>query len=427
MPLKYSVIEIYSNEEARCQGKPLPDTVLQYIRGLKIASRCIVTRGIEGCYENGEVATQNILVLSFNMPLKIEIILPSSELDRVLPALEEIVCEGIVAVREIETRSHKTRKRLLPRQLKVKDVMTASPTKVTMSTSLSEVTKLLLSSVFNGLPVVDKNDRPVGIVTQEDLIYRADLPMRLGLLAKSDQEKVDTVLDGLASRKAEEIMTSPVVSIKEDEAATEAVKLMVKKKLKRLPVLNERGKLTGMLSRLDIFQTIMTESPDWKAFEKKRIKVGNMHRVSDIIRRDTHAVLPQTSVEEVIRIIDSDDIQRVAVLDEDGVFLGLISDRDLLVAFSDDHTGIWDYFVSIIPFTERGRRQKEVRAHLREKTAGEVMKTDLVTVGESTTLGEAIKLMTEEALKRVPVIDEEGKFKGMISRDELLRIGFRQS
>ena len=424
MPLKYSVIEIYSNEEARCREKPLPEAVLEYFRGLKIASRCIVMRGIEGGYENGEVATQNILVLSFNMPLKIEIVLPSAELDRVLPTLEEMVCEGIVAVREIEVRSHQARKRLLPRQIKVKDLMTASPSKVSPSTSLSEVARLLLSSIFNGVPVVDGEDRPIGIITQEDLIYRAKMPMRLGLLAESDRERVDTVLDSLQSIKAEEIMTRPVVFVEEDEFATKAVNLMIEKRLKRLPVLDKRGKLAGMLSRVDIFSAIMKESPDWKAFQKKQIRVGNLRLVSDIMRRDTNSVSPETSVEDVIRIIDSDDIQRVVVLEKDGTFLGLISDRDLLVAFSDHHTGIWDYFVSIVPFTERGRRQKEIREHLRKKTAAEVMKTDLITVSEDTTLGEAIKLMTEKALKRIPVVDPGGKFKGMISRDEILRIGF---
>jgi len=424
MPLKYSVIEIYSNEEARCREKPLPEAVLEYFRGLKIASRCIVMRGIEGGYENGEVATQNILVLSFNMPLKIEIVLPSAELDRVLPTLEEMVCEGIVAVREIEVRSHQARKRLLPRQIKVKDLMTASPSKVSPSTSLSEVARLLLSSIFNGVPVVDGEDRPIGIITQEDLIYRAKMPMRLGLLAESDRERVDTVLDSLQSIKAEEIMTRPVVFVEEDEFATKAVNLMIEKRLKRLPVLDKRGKLAGMLSRVDIFSAIMKESPDWKAFQKKQIRVGNLRLVSDIMRRDTNSVSPETSVEDVIRIIDSDDIQRVVVLEKDGTFLGLISDRDLLVAFSDHHTGIWDYFVSIVPFTERGRRQKEIREHLRKKTAAEVMKTDLITVSEDTTLGEAIKLMTEKALKRIPVVDPDGKFRGMISRDEILRIGF---
>ena len=424
MPLKYSVIEIYSNEEARCQGKPLSEAVSTFLRGLKIAARCIVMRGIEGSYENGEVATQNILVLSFNMPLKIEIVLPSAELGLVLPTLEEMVGEGIVAVREIELRSHQTRERLLPRQIKVKDLMTVSPSKVSPSTSLSEVAGLLLTSIFNAVPVVDGENRAIGIITQEDLIYRAKMPMRLGLLAESDQERVDTVLDSLQSRKAEEIMTRPVVFVKEDEFATEAVELMIEKKLKRLPVLSKRGKLVGMLSRVDIFSAIMKESPDWKAFQKNRIIVGNLRLVSDIMRRDTNAVSPETSIEDVIRIIDSDDIQRVAVLEKDGTFLGLISDRDLLAAFSDEHTGIWDYFVSIVPFTERGRQHKETRAHLRNKTAAEVMKTDLITVSEDTTLSEAIKLMTEKALKRIPVVDSGGKFEGMISRDEILRIGF---
>ncbi len=424
MPIKYSVIEIYSNEEARCQGKPLPEAVSAYLRGLKIAARCIVMRGIEGSYENGEVATQNILVLSFNMPLKIEIVLPAAELGLVLPALEEMVDEGIVAAREIELHSHQTRKRLLPRQIKVKDLMTASPSKISPSTSLKEVAGLLLTSIFNGVPVVDGEDRLIGIITQEDLIYRAKMPMRLGLLAESDRERVDTVLDSLRSRKAEEIMTRPVVFVQEEEFATEAVNLMIEKKLKRLPVLDKSGRLTGMLSRVDIFSAIMKDSPDWKAFQKNNIKVGNLRLVSDIMRRDTNFVSPETSVEEVIRIIDSDDIQRVAVLEKDGTFLGLISDRDLLAAFSDVHTGIWDYFVSIVPFTERGRQHKEIRAHLRKKTAAEVMKTDLVTVSEDTTLGEAVKLMTEKALKRLPVVDPDGKFQGMISRDEILRIGF---
>jgi CBS domain-containing protein len=111
-------------------------------------------------------------------------------------------------------------------------------------------------------------------------------------------------------------------------------------------------------------------------------------------------------------------------VDKEGYFLGLISDKDLLVAFSERHPGIWDYFVSKIPFTERSRRNKELREHLRAKTAAKVMNTDIVTVREDTSIDEAIRLMIERAIKRLPVVDTEGKFKGMISRDSLLRAGF---
>ncbi len=426
MPLKYSVIEIYSNEEARCAGKPLQDAIIEYIRGLKIAARCIITRGIGGSYENGDIATQNILVLSFNMPIKIEIVLPSPELTLVLPTIEKMVGEGVVALREMDIVAHKTYRRLLPREFKVRDIMTSSPKTATPATTLDEVAKLLLSSIFSGLPVVDDSNHPVGVITQGDLVYRAGIPMRLGLLAASERGKLDAVLESLATRKAHEIMSSPAVSIEEDELATEAVNLMLMKKLKRLPVTDNDGKLVGIVSRLDIFRTIMKESPDWKAMRGQRIEVDNLQLVSDIMRRDTQAVSPETSVEEVMRIIDANDIQRVAVVDHDGVFLGMISDRDLLTMFYDYHPGIWDYFVSKIPFTERGRMQREVSEDLKARTAADVMKTDLFSVGEDATIDEAIKIMTEKALKRLPVLDSEGRFKGMISRDALLRTGFGQ-
>jgi CBS domain-containing protein len=105
----------------------------------------------------------------------------------------------------------------------------------------------------------------------------------------------------------------------------------------------------------------------------------------------------------------------------------LISDRDLLVAFSPNFSdAIWDQFLSIVPFSERGKRHRELKDHLQAKTAAEVMNTDIVKVQETTPVDEAIALMTQKGIKRLPVLDSEGKFKGMISRDSLLRTGFGQ-
>jgi CBS domain-containing protein len=395
------------------------------VRDLKIAARCLVTRAVDGCYENGEVATGRLEILSYNMPLRIVIVLPTSEIERVLPEVEAMVTDGIVAVHQLEVVSHKTRKLLVPKQIKVRDIMTADPRKATPSTPLDDVVRLLLSSIFTGVPVVDDAGRPVGVITQGDLIYKGKMPMRLGLLAESGRDKLDAVLAGLANQTARQVMTSPAIAIGQNQLVKDAVDLMLSKGIKRLPVVDGRGALTGMLSRLDIFRTIMQEAPDWKAFKQQNITVGDVHTVSDIMRRDTHAVPPETPVDEVIRVIDSNDIQRVAVVDREGHFLGLISDRDLLVVFSPDYPdAIWDQFLSIVPFSERGKRHREFKDRLRAKTAAEVMNADIVTVREATPIDEAISLMTQRGLKRLPVLDSEGKFKGMISRDSLLRTGF---
>jgi len=424
MPMKYNVIEIFTSEEARYHGRPLHEAIIQYIRGLKLAARCIATRGVAGCYENGEVASRNIEILSFNMPLKIEVILPASELAVVLPTIEEMVADGIVVVEDMEIRCHKTKKSLIPRQIRVKDVMTQSPKAVSPNTTISEVVRLLLSSDFNSVPVVDSANSPIGIITQSDLINRAGMPIRLGLLEEFEQNKIDALLESLKHKTAEKTMTRPVTVIAEDKPLTEAVDLMLKDKLKRLPVVDVAGKLVGMLSRLDILKTISHETPDWKAIQQQNVIVEGARFVRDIMRRDTHTGLPDTTIDDVIKIIDSNDIQRVAVVDPGGKLLGLISDRDVLVAFSNHQASIWDYLVSKIPFFEIGHRHREFIAKMKMSKAADVMKTNPMTVQEETSIDDAIRIMTQKGLKRLPVVDKSGRFTGMISRDSLLRAGW---
>jgi CBS-domain-containing membrane protein len=423
--LDYKAIEIFTSEAARHRGEPLAEAVVEYVRNMKIAARCIVTRGIAGCDESGEASTVRLEVLSYNLPVRISIVMPAGEAEHVLKGLDGMVGEGIVALHDLKVLSHRTRNAFFPRRLLVRDVMTPSPQSVAIDTPLDDATRLLLSSIFSGLPVVDGRGRPVGLITQGDLIARAELPLRPGLLAESDPERREKILQQLASRKASEVMTTPVITIAEDRPLSEAVEKMLTKGVKRLPVTNADGCLTGMLSRLDIFRTVMHEAPDWKAFAARKIEVQNLKQVGDILRRDTRTVGPNTPVSEVIRVIDRDDIQRVAVVDADGKLLGLISDRDLLRYFKPREPGIWGLLGRMKAAVEKDGCAGDLSQCLENTRVADVMTSDLITVGEETLIEEAVALMTEKALKRLPVVDADGRFKGMISRDSLLRAGFR--
>ncbi len=422
--LKYKVIEIFTSEQAHWKGHAVYKTVVKYVNDLKIAARTIVTKGVEGSYESGDIATEWIEVLSFNMPMRITIILPASELEFVLSGIQEIVTDGIIALRELDVIFHKTSGFLMPKNTRVREIMTPSPAMVQTNTRVSEVAKILLSSTFTGVPVVDEEDRPVGVIARGGLIYKAHMPIGLGFLTLSDHSKTDEVLSALWDRKASEIMSEPAVVIEQDQPATAAVDLMLEKNVKRLPVVDTAGRLVGILSRLDVFQTVIRECPDWRAFQSKSIQVENLRCVSDIVRTDTCTVLPDTSVDEVIQKIDCNDIERVCVVDKEGLFLGMISDRDLLIAFVDRHPGIWDYLTSKLPFTEKGQRYRELKEHLQSKTAAEIMKTQVLTIREDAPLEEAIRLMLDRVIKRLPVVDADGRFKGIVSRDSLLRAGF---
>lgn len=425
MSMKYNVIEIFTSEEVTWKGTPLWEAVIQNVRTLGIATRVMVSKGFAGCYENGELASNKIEVLSFNMPVKIEIILPAAELETVLPVVEGLVTDGIVAVADMQVRIHRTQKRLIPRQLKVKDVMTKSLKTVEENTTVSEIIRLLLTSDFNAVPVVDPIGHPIGIVTQEDLIKKAGMPVRLGLLGQFEQDRIEEYLIAVSQKTASDIMSAPVVTIPQDIRLSEAVDVMLQQHLKRLPVIDTAGAIVGMLARADIFHAITRETPDWNIIEAQSEEIDVKHAVfvRDIMRRDAQTVLPGAPLEEVIGIIDSSDIQRVAVVDAEGVLLGIISDSDVLGFFSDHRAGLWDYLVRRLPFTEIAKRHETLIQRTKAKTAAEAMKTELVTVKEDTTVEEAIRLMIQHELKRLPVVDDDGKFRGMISRDSLLRAG----
>ena len=420
--LTYKAIEIFTNEAARFHNQPVADALIDHIRHLKIAARCIVTRGIAGCYESGEVATGRVEILSYNLPIRIYIVLPAAEADQVAAQLKDMVEDGIMVLHDLEVICHKTVNTFFPRQLLVRDVMTAQPQKVTGETPASEAARILLSAIFTGLPVVDNQSRPIGVVTQGDLIERGGMPIRLGLLAESEKEGLETVLGLLAQKQVCDIMTTPAISIVENRSLLEAVGLMLDKGLKRLPVVDDKGRLSGILSRLDVFRTVMREAPDWGAFQARKIEIRNLRTVADIVRRDVHAIAPDTCIAQVIQMIDGNDIQRVAVVDNENRLLGIISDQDLMQFFKPHRQGISYFFERLTNPLKKAPRDLEER--LANTTAKEVMTADPISVREDALIEEAIRLMTDKRLKRLPVVDEDRRFQGMISRDSLLRTGF---
>ncbi len=423
MSIPYAVIEIFTSEEVRFEGAPLSRRIVEFVRDQKLAARCIVSRGVAGCYENGEIATHGVEVLSFNMPLKIEIILPMPEVERILPTIQQMVVDGIVVVEDMRIFSHRTNARLLPRQLRVRDVMTHRPEFAHPDTPVSEILRTLLRSRFNSMPIVDADRRPIGIVTQGDLIRRAGMPIRKALLDSFSPDHLDELFRKFSAIKASDIMSRPVVTVSEDAAVPSAVDLMLKHAIKRLSVVDASGRLVGMIARLDVFKAVHKETPATSALKKHLVDVQNIRVAADIMETGTPTVRPDAPLEEVIRLIDTSDVQRVAVVDERGRFLGLISDKILLVAFSEQRAGLWNYLLSKLPFTEIGKHRIELVKHLKDRKAMDVMNKVAFTVHENTPVDEAIRMMAEHGIKRIPVLNPDGVFVGMISRDGVLRLG----
>ncbi len=402
--LAYKVIEIFTSEQVRWKGAPLYDAIVRAVAREKSAARCIVTRAVAGCFENGEIASHRVLDLSHNMPLKIEIILPAPELERVLAEVEKMVTDGIVVVEEQDIRLHRTTGGLLPRGLLVRDVMTISPVSVKADAGLREVVSVLVCSEFDGVPVTDQREHLLGMVTQERLVEKIGLHIRPRLLAALWQgRELETVsdvellgADGSGLRAAD-VMSEKSVTIGPDEPLAEAVGRMAKENLKRLPVLDTEKRLVGMLARIDVLRVASTGSSRREALKRYGAKVAASTPVGEANLLDVPTVSADTPARKLVDFIDNEG-QRVLVLDERSSPLGVISDRDLLPLLDP--------------------RRKEQTQHL---TARSLMRT-VPVITQQTSVEEALDWMVKHQRKRLPVVDGEGRYVGMLSREELLRI-----
>jgi CBS domain-containing protein len=136
--------------------------------------------------------------------------------------------------------------------MKVRDIMTTDPVKVTADTRLREAARLMVRHRVSGLPVVDEGGKLIGILSEGDFIRREagrDRPHGVSLL---DAVFGEGELQPVGAETVAEIMTRSVVTITPEATVGEAARVMGRRSVKRLPVVDLEGELIGIVSRADV-------------------------------------------------------------------------------------------------------------------------------------------------------------------------------
>jgi len=137
--------------------------------------------------------------------------------------------------------------------------------------------------------------------------------------------------------------------------------------------------------------------------------------VSDVMRRDVVSLAPDTSMREVITLLIDQALRSVVVVDSASHVLGIVTDGDLL------SRGGMDLPIDLrqaLPLLERAAELTTLPDH--PHRVADVMTLDPVIVLETTPLAQAAALLAARDLKRLPVVDAQGRLVGMVSRSDLL-------
>ena len=149
--------------------------------------------------------------------------------------------------------------------MKVADIMTRNVISVRPDAAVREAARLMLQAHISGVPVIDKNGALVGIVTEGDFLRRAEtgterrrsrwLEILLGPgAAAKDYTQAH-------ARHVESVMTRDVATIAPGAPLDEAVRLMERRHVKRLPVV-EGGRVVGIIARANLLHALAQVAPE---------------------------------------------------------------------------------------------------------------------------------------------------------------------
>jgi CBS domain-containing protein len=148
----------------------------------------------------------------------------------------------------------------------VKDIMVTEVIAIQEDASVDELSKLLIENKISGVPVVNKDGKLIGVATEGDLIIKdSDLhfPRYFKLLDSiiylESLNKFKANLKKYLGTKVSDVMTTDIKTVKEDTPVSDAANLMIRHNINRLPVLDDKSDMVGIITRADIVKSMIKE------------------------------------------------------------------------------------------------------------------------------------------------------------------------
>lgn len=140
-------------------------------------------------------------------------------------------------------------------------------------------------------------------------------------------------------------------------------------------------------------------------------------------KEDLHVVKSTTTVEEALEMLVENRITGFPVIDDDWKLVGLVSDYDLLALDSISGTGRTEtgMFPEVDSTWKTFNEVQKLLSKTKGQMVGDLMTPAPVVVRESTNLEDAARLLLETKYRRLPVVDDDGKLVGIITRGNVVR------
>ncbi|MEI8330561.1 MAG: CBS domain-containing protein [Methanomicrobiales archaeon] len=283
----------------------------------------------------------------------------------------------------VEFKSHIAKQEGEVMAIATHDVISVPP-----STSISAAVKQMTKCGFRRLPVTDAGTRKLrGIVTSGDVINFMGGGDKYKLVQVKHGGNLLSALNG----NVRTIMTQQIVSLSHEATIRDAVKKIVEKRIGGLPILDNNGALTGIVTERDVVRVL--------AAQQSSLSVEN------VMSSPLRVITPETPIETVARDMTTYRFRRLPVV-SDGVLYGIVTATDMMC-----YLGSRNVFSRMTT----GNVSEVMGLPIRTLING-----TLFTTTPERSINEAAREMQEKNIGALPVI-EDSRLIGLVTEFDLVR------
>lgn len=207
-------VTIYINNTDHWHHQSLYMAILELLRREGCAG-ATVTQGIAGFGASRRINVTRLADVVMDVPLVVTWIDRADRVERVLPRVAEMVTVGLITVEDLQIYQYAANLRAGLPEVRVEEVMTRAVTTIQPEAPVIKAVETLIDKDYTALPVVDSENRVVGVISDTDLLARGDMEVSLSLKKAADPRLVETLFARLrqSTRTVAQVMTSEPVTI----------------------------------------------------------------------------------------------------------------------------------------------------------------------------------------------------------------------
>lgn len=140
-------------------------------------------------------------------------------------------------------------------------------------------------------------------------------------------------------------------------------------------------------------------------------------KVKEIMIRDVKSISPDTNAWEALELLEQLHISGLPVINKNSELVGMFTEKDILTHVLPSYIQAVGKFV----YVENPKATKKKFQELTKIKVSQIMRKEVISVSEDTTLCEVVRIMLTQKARRLPVLNKEGRVSGIVARCDVLK------